>query len=750
MIEERRRESWRRLWLRAGLWSRRVGLTRKLAVALAVAAIISGFATYMALTSGPLGAQDPTQVLILLNVDLVLLLMLGAVVARRIALLWAERRSGVAGSRLHGRLVFLFSLVAITPAILVAVFSALFFNIGVEAWFNERVRTALKESLAVARAYLEEHQQIIGGDALAMANDLTREGPMLIRNTQRLNQLVATQAAIRALTEAVVFEGSGRVLARSGFAFSMELSIEQIPIWALERARSGEVAILTTDNDDRVRALVHLSGSFADTYLFVGRFVDPKVIGHMERTSAAVAEYQRLEGKRSGLEITFSLIFVMVALLLLLVAVWVGFTLATQLAKPIIHLIDAAERVRGGDLSAQVGEVGVPDELGSLSRAFNRMTSQLASQRQDLIDANRELDERRRFTETVLAGVSAGVIGLDATGNITLPNRSACDFLQLEAEAMIGRPLAEVVPETAPLIEAASKRPDRLMQSEIKLQRALRTHILLARIAAEHLDSEVVGYVMTFDDITELLSAQRKAAWADVARRIAHEIKNPLTPIQLSAERLKRKYLKQIETDPETFVICTDTIIRQVGDIGRMVDEFSDFARMPAPVMRHEDLSEIVHQAVFLQGHADQGISVKAELPDTPVYLTCDGRQVGQALTNLLKNAIEAIQARDGDNHPPGNVVVRLQDTGQHVIIKVDDNGRGFPRDLKDRLTEPYVTTRAKGTGLGLAIVKKIVEDHGGDLILDDLGGTGARVKLVFPSTDPVLAPARADTSHGA
>ncbi|MBW7849167.1 MAG: PAS domain-containing sensor histidine kinase [Rhodospirillales bacterium] len=736
-------------WQRFLLWSRRVDLPRKLAVTLAVAAIISGTATYVALTPGPLDSQDPTKVIVLLNIDLILLLLLGAVVARRIALLWTERRSGSAGSKLHGRLVVLFSLVAVTPAILVAVFSALFFNIGVEAWFNERVRTALKESLAVAHAYLEEHQQVIVGDALAMANDLTREGPMLIRNSQRLAQLVATQAAIRSLTEAVVFDTSGRIMARSGFAFSMELSIDQIPIWALERARSGEVAVLTAENDDRVRALVQIAGGFVDTYLYVGRFVDPKVVGHVERTSAAVAEYQRLEGKRSGLEITFSLVFAMVALLLLLVAVWVGLTLATQLAKPIIALIDAAEEVRAGNLAARVSEAGVPDELGLLSRSFNRMTSQLASQRQELIDANRELDERRRFTETVLAGVSAGVIGLDKEGWVTLPNRSACDLLRVDAEEMTGRPLAEIVPEMASLIEAVARRPERQVNGEIKLQRDSRAHILLVRLAAERIDSEVVGYVVTFDDVTELLSAQRKAAWADVARRIAHEIKNPLTPIQLSAERLKRKYLGQITADPDTFVACTDTIIRQVGDIGRMVDEFSDFARMPAPVMRHENLSEIVRQTVFLQRNGYPSVTFKEDVPDEPVHLSCDGRQISQALANLLKNAVEAIEGREGKGLPRGRVAVSLRRTSDQIVVEVEDNGRGLPRELRDRLTEPYVTTRAKGTGLGLAIVKKIVEDHGGNLLLDDIEGAGARVSIIFPASEAATSLLPTEASHG-
>jgi len=725
-----------RLLLRLRLWGRRVGLARKLAVALTLAALASGIATYVTLTgSGPLGGPNPTTVLILLNLDLALMLMLAALVARRIARVWSARRSGSAGSKLHVRLVVMFSVVAITPAILVAVFSALLIHFGVEQWFNARVRTALEESLAVANAYLEEHQQVISGDALAMANDINRAGTNVLRNPDILAKIVNNQAAVRALSEAIIFDVSGQILARTGLAYSMELSIDRIPAWAFERAKTSDVAVLTIPGDQRVRALVKLEDGLSDTYLYVGRFVDPKVIDHMERTNAAVAEYKRLEDTRSGLTITFSAIFAVVALLLLLAAVSVGLTLATQLATPIMRLIDAAERIRAGDLSARVEEEGSADELGSLSRAFNRMTSQLDAQRRDLIEANRELDERRRFTETVLAGVSAGVIGLDRDGIVELPNRSALELLGIDGMALIGKPLAEAVPEMAGLIEAVQRRPERSVQDEMKLRRDNRSRVLLVRIVSERDEQErITGFVATFDDVTELLSAQRKAAWADVARRIAHEIKNPLTPIQLSAERLKRKYLKEITSDRETFVTCTDTIIRQVGDIGRMVDEFSAFARMPAPVVRDEDLLDVVRQTVFLARNGYPDVTVEADLPNQPLKIPCDVRQVGQALTNLVKNAVEAVQGREDGDLPRGLVQVSLSRHQGTVTIAVTDNGKGLPEEQRDRLTEPYVTTRVKGTGLGLAIVKKIMEDHGGELVLEDLNGAGARVSLVFRS----------------
>jgi two-component system nitrogen regulation sensor histidine kinase NtrY len=720
------------LWRRLGAWATRVGLGRKLVYALLIAAGAAGIATYAVLTSSAPVGPDPTVVLIVLNIDLVLLLLLGVTVARRIVAVWAARRRGSAGSRLHIRLVVLFGLVAATPAIIMAVFSALFFDLGIQTWFSQRVRTALLESVAVAEAYLHEHQQNIRADVLAMASDISREGPTLLGNPKRFSQIVNTQAALRSLSEAVVFDSTGRVLAQAGFSFSLEF--EPLPSWALERAMADDVAVLTSENDDRVRALVRLNG-FHDTFLYVGRLVDAKVLAHMESTQRAVRAYEKLEGRRSGLQITFAMIFGLVALLLLLAAVLVGLTFATQLARPISRLFEAAERVRGGDLSARVEEGPQGDELGSLSRAFNRMTSQLESQRSELMEANRQLDMRRRFTEAVLSGVSAGVIGLDGRGRVNLPNRSAADLLGMEAEKMLGRQMGEIVPEMGALMRKARRRPYKRVESQITVMAGNNLpRTLLVRITAEKSGEELLGFVLTFDDVTELLSAQRKAAWADVARRIAHEIKNPLTPIQLSAERLKRKYLKQITSDAETFAVCTDTIVRQVSDIGRMVDEFSSFARMPAPVMAEEDMGELCRQAVFLQKAAHPDIAFDCELPDEPLPVQCDGRQVGRALTNLLQNAAESIEGMDpaARGNGGGRVGMRVTRDKDRTVVTVDDNGRGFPKELLTRLTEPYVTTRAKGTGLGLAIVKKIMEDHHGDLVLGDREGGGASVTLVF------------------
>lgn len=731
-----------RLVPRFRIWARRVGLSRKLAFALAAAAVISGLATVATMTSSPNQELDPDVILSLLYLDAVCLLGLGALVARRLTVVWSERRKGKAGSGLHIRLVILFSGIAVTPAILVAVFSALFMNFGVQAWFSERVRTALEASGTVASAYLHEHRMAIHGDALAMANDLNRDAAKLMRDRRLFNQVLTTQAGVRSVPEAVVIDRNGNVLARAAFSLSLEFDL--VPGDALAKADQGRIAILTNESDDRVRAVVRLN-RFVDAYLLVGRFVDARVLEHIDLTRSAVEQYQRMERSSRDFQITFVMIFAVVAVLLLLAAVWLGLTLATRMARPLSALISAADRVAKGDLDARVAATSGTDEIGTLGRAFNRMTEQIETQQRGLLEANRELDERRRFTETVLSGVSAGVIGLDANGRIHLPNRSASQLLATDLDEYLDRPLADAVPEMQPLLDEVRSRPDRPVQKELTITREGRVKTLIVGVATERIESEVIGYVVTFDDVTDLVSAQRTAAWADVARRIAHEIKNPLTPIQLSAERLTRKYLSEIHSDPNTFKTCTDTIIRQVGDIGRMVDEFSSFARMPQAVMKSENLSELCRQAAFLEGNRATVGTVVTALPDEDVRAGCDARQISRALTNLLKNAAESVATRrqSANGEFEGRIELALTEDETpdgRIRISVTDNGIGLPVEGRERLTEPYVTTRSEGTGLGLAIVRKIAEDHNGELILEDLNEGGARVTMAFPKVSAGLA----------
>lgn len=714
--------------VRLSHWGRRHRLGRKLAVALAVASLGSALTTYAALSGSIPFASDPRWLFLLLNVDLVLFLALGAIVARRLVRIWIARRRGSVGSRLHSRLVFWFTLIAAIPAITVSVASAWFFSLGVQAWFSDRVQTALDEAAIVAESYLREHQKVIRGDILAIARDVNRAAPQLWAEPAKFNRMMAAQGVLRNLSEAYVFDSSGRVIARWNLSFVLDR--DPIPLWALEKVDRGELVVLASGSEDRMRAIVKLDGAI-NAFLYVSRFVEPRVLDHIARTKRTVSEYRSLEGQRQTLEITFATMFVLVALLLLMAAIWAGLAFATRLVGPVTALAAAAERVRGGDLSTRIEETGEGDELGSLTKAFNRMTNQLEVQRDELLEANRQLDARRHFIETVLSGVSAGVIGLDRAGRVNVANRPASELLSQDLDTWIGRTLALLAPEMSALLTEARIRPERAAETEIDLKHGDHTRTLFVRVVADLKDEAIVGFVVTFNDITELLAAQRKAAWSDVARRIAHEIKNPLTPIQLSAERLRRKYLGEISSDPKSFDDYTETIIRHVGDIGRMVDEFSDFARMPSAVIAPNDIADLCRVELALYREAHPHIAFEAGLPDDPLIVQCDAGLAARALSNLLKNAVEAIESR-GAGAEPGRIALRVEDSGALAVVTVEDNGRGLPGTARQQLTEPYVTTREKGTGLGLAIVKKIMEDHNGDVVLDAASGGGACVRLLF------------------
>ena len=612
---------------------------------LAALAFAVALATFIILTRGSPVVPVPNLGvgLVLANLIAVLLLVVG--LAGRLTRVWVERRRGSAGSRLHVRLVMLFGGVAVAPAIVVACFAVAFFHFGIQAWFNDPVRQAVFESLQVSRGYLEEHRNNLRSVALEMANDLTRAGQFLIADPSVFAEVLATQTTLRGLTEAVIYDPlTKQVMAAAGLFAGIGVMLP--PDSVTTQAQNGDVVVLNGGDGTRVQAVARLD-STPPLMLMIGRPVDPSILDHMTRTEQAVAEYQRLDANRSWLQIAFAWIFAIVAVMVLLVAVLIGLLLANQIARPIGRLIHAAERVRGGDLGVRVTEAQTGDELAGLSRAFNRMTGQLSAQRGELMDAYSQIDERRRFTETVLSGVSAGVIGLDASGRIELPNRVADELLGIDLVSAIGRELADVVPEFRDLLHEAAASPERARTAEIQIGPPTRRRILLVRIGADLSAGRTDGFVVTFDDITELQSAQRKAAWADVARRIAHEIKNPLTPIQLAADRLKRRFAREITSDPETFTQCADTIIRHVGDIGRMVDEFSAFARMPQPMIKPEDVGRIAREVLVLQKTARPQIAWHTEIPERGPIAPCDRRLLGQALTNLLQNAADAVAMRD-------------------------------------------------------------------------------------------------------
>lgn len=723
--------------VRTGLWQviRAASRPSRLAAGVGLLAVASGIATYATVTG--LVPYHPTSIalIILLLTNLALVLTLGGLVAWRLIRLWTDRRSGIAGARLHVRLVTLFSAMAVIPAILVAVFAAVSLDLGVEAWFSARVKGALTNAVQVADRYVQSNESQIVGDAYEMANSIEHDPELFVDNRVRADILFTELANLtrdRGLQAAYIIDSHGHVLGSTKQRFLPDIAPPKSG--DIAQAAHGVIVIDANAKVGVVRALIRMQ-ALNDAYLLVVRTVDPKVLTYYQRTVSAVSEYKRLEQNRSEVQLVFAALYGAVSLLILLAAIWLGLWAANSLVRPVSRLIRAAERVSRGDLKVQVEVDRDDDEMGVLGRAFNRMTAELDSRRNELVHANQQLDGRRRFTEAVLAGVSAGVIGLDSDGTITIVNRAAARLLNAEPEELETRHYAEAVPELSALIRRALHEPIARASGEATVRRGGTTRSLSVQVAGEEGAGDA-GFIVTFDDITDLVSAQRTAAWADIARRIAHEIKNPLTPIQLSAERLKRKYGKEVSTDPEVFQQCTDTIIRQVGDIGRMVDEFSSFARMPTPVMKRENAQELVQQAVFLQRAAHPQIDFDVAVAAHPVRFDCDGRLVSQALINVLKNACESIEARMAQGSDErGQIAVAIMVERSRVVFTVADNGIGLPQNERHRLTEPYVTTRVRGTGLGLAIVRKIVEEHGGEITLSDRPDDqqGAEVRLSFP-----------------
>ncbi len=710
---------------RVAHWLEQRSVAGRMAILLAALVALGGAISWIAITAGPADGSDVGTLLWLLNLNLAILVLLAVVVGRQALTLYRARRRGKAGT-LQTRMVTMFGVVAVTPAVLVSIFSLVFFNYGLDTWFGERVQRALTTSLNVSRAYLEEHKANIRADAFAMAADLGAQAPLLVAADSRLSRLLDAQAALRALTEAVVFTADGRELGRSGLTFGIEVS--EIDPGSIEQADAGDVVILTSDTEDRVRALVALPG-LLDAFLVVGRFVDAEVLGYVAQTERVVGDYQEIAAERADIRFTFTLIFTTVALLLLLAAVWAGAAFADRIATPIARLAGAADRVRAGDLGARVGEEPATEEVTTLTRAFNRMTEQLAAQHYALVAANQEVDERRRFTEAVLSGVNAGVIGVDHDGAIVLPNRTAAAFLGRQLDELTGRRLVDVFPEAVGILAHAAQRPEMPAREQVDVLREGRVHTLLVRVEAQLAEEGVRGYVLTFDDISALLQAQRQAAWADVARRVAHEIKNPLTPIQLSAERLARKYAPLAGDQRAHFERSVATIAEQVEIIRRLINEFSTFARMPPPQVKPEPVVDIVKRTVELQRAGFPSIDFEVEAPEPDLVLSCDSGKLAQALTNLLQNAAQAILEADIAD---GRVVASVEPRGPEILISVTDNGPGWPTGDLQRLTEPYVTSRQGGTGLGLAIVKRIMDEHGGRLLLEARDGRGAIVTLAF------------------
>ena len=696
-------------------------------------------ATYLVL--GPFErSASSNEIRLIVMADIIYVLVTVALVSQRILRIISQRRQKSAGSRLHLRLTGVFTIMALLPTITVAVFALLSINMGLEAWFSDRVKGVIADSLAAAQAYEQDQITAMSEDTATLVQVLEQyRRSQIIYDPQALRETLSQeqQNIQRGLREAFIINGQGELILRGyrSYLFDFEKPTAQEIDGALK-----SIVIIEDWPNNELRAMAYLTG-FPDFYLLVSRQVDGNLLALLDETQATAKLYQQLEQDASTKLFEFGVLYLAFAVLLIVSSILLALLFAERLSRPIGRLAGAAQRVGEGKFDTRVIEEEGEDEISLLSRYFNQMTRQLKVQRDTLIENTNQIERRRRLFDSVLSSVTSGVIGLDPEGQVSFVNPSAQRLLNWKNN-QLATDLSVAVPEFFPLFERLRVSALGSIQEELKVVRAGRLENLLVRMAPRRQDNDKLeGYVVAFDDITDLVSAQRSAAWGDVARRIAHEIKNPLTPIQLSAERIRRKFIAKLDEDQDAIEQMTDVIIRQTNDLRRIVDEFSKFARMPEPDKRSEDIAAVLRAAITLQEAGQPDVEFSVDVPDTSVPIAIDATMISQALTNLLKNAGEAIEARREKSKAldvKGQIVIKMTSTPQQVHISIADNGTGLPTD-RSRLFEPYVTTRDKGTGLGLAIVRKIIEEHGGILRLEDAEAfdgakfQGAKAVVILP-----------------
>ncbi|MBJ3784368.1 sensor histidine kinase [Devosia sediminis] len=679
----------------------------------------------------------------------VLVLLVIALVVTEAVLLFQARLRSEPGAGLQVRMVAMFAFVAAVPAALVAVVATVALNQGLDQWFSERTRAMVESSRLVARSYMLEHAQVLRDDIIWVATELEQARGTYEDEPERFERILTALAVTRSLPFTSLINREGETLMRA--QINVGGSFPKLPAGVTDGVVEGIPTPIAPGATQFVGSVIKLRG-YDETYLFVARPVDAEVLEYMRLTDENITEYREYASNRLVFQITFTIMYVGLAVVLLLAALWVGIALANRFVDPIRNLMIASRRVSSGDLDVQVPVQEGRGDLRDLSNGFNRMTQQLKTQRLDLLKANEVNEKRRQFTEAVVEGVSAGIIGLDPYGAVTLVNARACEMLGKTEIELMGEPMDQIMSEIGPTLEKARSARRGQVRDQIQLGNETNRRIYQVQLTREGSITESKGYVLTFDDITDLESAQRTSAWADVARRIAHEIKNPLTPIQLSAERLRRRYGSKLEDDRDVFDKCINTIVRQVGDIGRMVDEFSAFARMPESAPETGDLSDTIRQAVFLESVRLPEVTIVTLLPEESIVAWFDGRLVSQSLTNLIKNAVEAFEGMSLSGEWQPTITVEAHVEGNHARVSVSDNGRGWPAENRQRLLEPYMTTREKGTGLGLAIVARIIEQHGGIVELidadpDPQGRVGACVTFTLPLHSPALSTTEAESA---
>ncbi len=741
--------------LRANKHRSRKILKRASAVFIFLMMAVAGCITFLSFHDVTPFTSDPDLIAVLLLLDMVILVIALLFVLFNIVptLRFSSGQKDLLSSeRLNARLLRAFALVSMIPVVLLTSVSVFLFDLGLESWFSERVRNALNASGQVAEAYLVEHIRGIKIDTLSIARSLSKRWVIKDDSREALSKELANLAHPRNITQAIVFDQrNGKIIGRFGFTFALEF--DPIPDWAVDRARTGEAVILSNENDNTIKAITRID-NYIETYVLIARLVDSNVLSHINLTRDTVSQFERLELRRGQIQYSYSAVLILLAVILIIITVWAAFRIARAITIPIEKLAQASDRVYQGDFTTNVVISKRKDEINRLGHAFNRMVGYISNQQQELLDAKERSDSRRQFSEAVLSGVSAGVVGLNKEGRIDLPNARACELLGIDLTKEIGNCFVKIVPQFAEIIEEYKTNNVKTRERQLTFSANSSKRELLVRITPQWYSKDVetkqyyTGSVLTFDDITLLISVQRQAAWSDVARRIAHEVRNPLTPIQLSAERLRKRFATQIIQDQELYNNLLDTIIRQVGDIGRLVEEFSSFARMPKPIMGQVNLIELCKQSVLLQNVHTQKCDLTYKGLEGSAVVECDGLQISQVLTNLIKNAYEGMLS-EKEHTKKGIIEVVLNEYDQAkepaISLVVRDNGLGFPKNQMDILLEPYVTLKEQGTGLGLAIVKKIVEDHHGTIELGNCcdrdnftTNEGAYVEIILPYVQPI------------
>lgn len=684
--------------------------------------------TYIEITNNELlDIKNPKKIIVLLIIDLILFLFISTIVARKIFKLWHKEKHQ--SGRLQNRIILMFCLIASIPTIIVTVFSMIFFNFGIHSWFDQRVSTAINESVVVAESYFRVQWKLIESDANIMAQDLNYLAPELSYGPERLSNYLSKQADDKSLVEAVIFQLSpNKIIAQS--RYNLNIPFATLSKEAIDQAATGNIVVMQEDNDNKVRSLIKLN-FLPNCYLLVSRNIDTKVLDHVINARGAASEYARLQGQVSNLQIQFLVIFVVVAMVILFAAIWLALILSAALVKPLNTLVSATESIKEGNFDIEINVKNSTGEIAVLANAFIKMAQELSNQRNKLIEANLEIQEKHNFNEAVLSSVSTGIVAIDSNHHISTINPSALNILSINKDQnILNTDFNLICPEISSVLGHTQSFIGHELKKEIIINRNNKKSILALSIIPENFSNKIGGYIVTFDDITTLVLAQRSAAWSDVARKIAHEIKNPLTPIHLAAERLKRKYSHEV-SDIKNFEKYTEIIVKHVKDIGTMVEEFVQFARMPTPNFEHVDLNQIVRDSIFSRKCLEKNIQYVPELPERATIINCDIRQISQVLLNLLKNAEESIE--HSSNSSNGEIIIRLIKNNMMAELYVIDNGEGFSADLFDRLTEPYTTNKSTGTGLGLAIVKKILDDHKAEIsFANNTNNHGAVIKLIF------------------